>query len=116
MEKQKRMRLVVYLILGTCFWGTALSWATAQEPYTIVIKNHQFNPPQLIIPVGQKIRITVDNQDASVEEFESFDLNREKVVSGNKKIFVFIGPLTKGTYKYFGDFHQNTAQGVIITQ
>jgi len=93
-----------------------LCWATDQSSYTIVIKDHLFSPPQLLIPADQRIKITVDNQDPTVEEFESYDLNREKVVAGNKKIIVFIGPLQKGTYKYFGDFHQNTAQGVIIAQ
>ena len=90
--------------------------ADTQAPYTIVIKDHLFTPLPLIIPAGQKVKITVDNQDASVEEFESFDLNREKVVSGRKKIIVYIGPLKKGEYKYFGDFHQKTAQGVILAQ
>jgi len=83
---------------------------------TIVIKDHQFRPLQLIIPANQKVQITVDNQDLTVEEFESFDLNREKIVSGNKKIIVFIGPLSRGVYKYFGDFHQKTAQGTIVVQ
>ena len=110
------VRLVVYLILGVCIWVPVLCWAASQEPYTIVIKDHLFSPMQLMIPAGQKIKLNVDNQDPTVEEFESFDLNREKIVSGNKKIIVFIGPLTKGTYKYFGDFHQNTAQAIIIAQ
>jgi plastocyanin len=115
-RKQMATRLVVYFVLGVCFCLPVFSWATAQDSYTIAIKNHQFNPSQLTIPVDQKIRLTVENQDPTAEEFESFDLNREKVVSGNKKILVFIGPLKKGTYKYFGDFHQNTAQGVIVVQ
>jgi hypothetical protein len=108
------LRLIVYLVLGAGVCLPALS--LAQTLNTIVIKNHQFIPSQLTIPADQKIKITVDNQDPTVEEFESYDLNREKVVAGNKKIIVFIGPLQKGTYKYFGDFHQNTAQGVIIAQ
>jgi len=108
------VRLITYLFFGAGFWFPALSWA--QMPDTVVIKNHQFFPSQLIIPANQKIKITVENQDPTVEEFESYDLNREKVVAGNKKIIVFIGPLQKGTYKYFGDFHQNTAQGLIIAQ
>lgn len=110
------LRLMVYLILGVCIWLPVLCLAQTQPANTIVIKDHQFNPPQLTIPAGRKIQITVDNQDPTVEEFESFDLNREKIVSGHKKIIVFIGPLKQGTYKYFGDFHQKTAQGIIVAQ
>src|ERR1035441_6801988 len=109
-------RVGLSLFLGFIVWLQVLSWAADQGPYIIVIKDHQFIPLQLSIPVGQKIKITVEDQDPTVEEFESFDLNREKIVSGNKKIIVFIGPLKKGTYKYFADFHQKTAQGVIIAQ
>ena len=110
------LRLMVYLVLGICAWVPVLCWAATQEPYTLVIKDHLFSPSPLTIPAGQKIKLTVDNQDPTAEEFESFELNREKVVSGNKKIIVFIGPLKKGIYKYFGDFHQKTAQGIIFAQ
>jgi len=115
------VRLVVYLVLGVCIWLPVLCLAqsqpanTAQVPNTIVIKNHQFDPPQLTVPAGQKFRITVDNQDPTAEEFESFDLDREQVVEGNKKIIVFIGPLKPGTYKYWADYHQDS-KGVIVAQ
>ena len=110
------LRSIVYLVLGVCLWVPVLCLAQSLPANTIIIKNHQFSPLQLTIPAGQKVKLTVDNQDPTVEEFESYDLNREKVVSGNKKIIVFIGPLPKGTYKYFGDFHQKTAQGIIVAQ
>jgi hypothetical protein len=29
---------------------------------------------------------------------------------------VFLGPLDPGEYKFFGDFHQDTAQGVLIAK
>ena len=108
------VRLVVYLVLGACIWLPVLSLAQTQ-PNTIVIKDHQFDPAQLIIPAGQKLQITVDNQDPSAEEFESFDLDREQVVDGNKKIIVYIGPLKPGTYKYWADYHQSS-KGVIVAQ
>lgn len=110
------VRLAIYLVLGIFIWVPVLCLADSKDIYTIVIKDHQFDPASLTIPAGQKIKLTVDNQDPTVEEFESFDLNREKVVSGNKKIIVFIGPLKQGSYKYFGDFHQKTAQGLIVAQ
>ncbi len=109
------VRLVVYLVLGVCVWLPVLCLAQTRPTNTIVIKNHQFIPPQLTIPAHQKLRITVDNQDPTAEEFDSFDLDREQVVEGNKKIIVFIGPLKPGTYKYWADYHQDS-KGVIIAQ
>ena len=109
------IRLVVNFALVICLCSPILCLAQTQPANTIVIKNHQFIPPQLIIPAGQKIQITVDNQDPTPEEFESFDLDREQVVEGNKKIIVYIGPLKPGKYGYWADYHQDS-KGVIIAQ
>jgi hypothetical protein len=109
------VRLIVYLVLGVCIWLPVLCWAQTQATNTIVIKDHQFNPPQLIVPAGEKLQITVDNQDPTDEEFESFDLDREQVVEGHKKIIVYIGPLKPGKYGYWADFHKSST-GVIVAQ
>ncbi len=110
------VRLVVYLVLGACLWLPVLCLAAAQETYTIVIKEHQFEPARLNIPAGQKVKVVIDDQDPTPEEFESYELNREKVVAGGKQIILYLGPLKPGSYKYFGEFHKETAQGAIVAQ
>ena len=82
----------------------------------LILKNHQFSPKELVVPAGQRTKITVKNQDATPAEFESSDLNREKVVGANSEITVFIGPLDPGRYGYFDDFHRETTTGVIIAK
>jgi plastocyanin len=82
----------------------------------LVIRDHKFEPVELTVPAGQKIKLLVDNQDATPEEFESNELNREKIVVGKGTITVFLGPLDAGRYPFFGDFHQETAQGVLIVK
>ncbi len=109
-------RLVVFGVLGTCFWFPVLSFAGEQNTFTIVIKEHRFEPERLIVPAGEKVKIIIDNQDLTFEEFESYDLNREKMVPGNKKAVIYLGPLKPGEYKYFGEFNLKTAQGVIVAQ
>ena len=84
--------------------------------YTIVIKDHKFAPEELTIPAGEKIKLRVDNQDPTPEEFESYSLNREKIISGHRKATIFIGPLAPGRYEFFGEFNPKTAQGVIIAK
>jgi hypothetical protein len=107
-------RLRINAVLGgVLLLVPTLAFAKGQEPYTIVIKDHQFDPVELIIPAGKKIKLVIDNQDPTPEEFESYDLNREKVVTGHRKIIIYVGPLKPGSYKYFGEFHQDTAQGII---
>lgn len=91
--------------------------ALAQTPvYQLVIKDHLFYPAELTVPAGIKFKLMIDNQDATPEEFESYELNREKVILGNSQSFVFIGPLKPGSYPFFGEFNMTTAQGILIAR
>ncbi|NQV69382.1 MAG: cupredoxin domain-containing protein [Pseudohongiella sp.] len=82
----------------------------------LVIKDHLFFPATLEIPAGQKVRIRIINQDSTPEEFESYELNREKIIVGNGQAVIFIGPLEPGRYPFFGEFFPKTAQGVVIVK
>lgn len=84
--------------------------------FELLIKDHLFYPAELRVPAGEKIKLRVINQDDSTEEFESFELNREKLISGNSQTVIFIGPLPAGEYPFFGEFHPATAQGKIIAE
>jgi plastocyanin len=86
------------------------------EDYVLVIKDHRFEPSELILPVGERIKLTIHNQDATAEEFESRDLRREKIIAGNSTASVWIGPLPAGEYNFFGEFHEETAQGKLIAK
>ena len=104
-----------------CFAAVALTALSAgsfaaDNELTLVIKDHRFEPAELKVPAGQKVKITVKNQDATPAEFESSDLNREKVVGANSEVIVFIGPLDPGRYGYFDDFHRDTTTGTIIAK
>ncbi len=83
-------------------------------PVDLRIKDHKFIPDIINLPADKKIYITVHNEDPTIEEFESFDLKREKIVPGNSIIKIILAPLAPGEYKFFGEFHQETAQGKII--
>lgn len=82
----------------------------------LVIRNHCFEPAELAVPAGKKVKLTIANEDASAEEFESYELNREKVVPPKGRVTLYVGPLKPGRYPFFGDFHKDTAQGVLIAQ
>ena len=87
-----------------------------KDVYVIQIKDHMFMPDTLVVPAKRKIKLRIENLDKTPEEFESYDLNREKIVAGGRKIIVFVAPLKPGTYKYFGEFNPKTAQGIIIAK
>jgi hypothetical protein len=84
--------------------------------YVLSIKDHRFEPTELIVPADKKVAITVKNLDSTPEEFESTELRREKVVAGGKEITVYVGPLRPGSYEFFGDFNPTTARGHIVVK
>ncbi len=90
--------------------------AVAADDITIVIKDHKFSPAEVRVPAGQKVKLIIDNQDATPEEFESAELNREKVIAPKSKAAVWIGPLKPGKYPFMGEFNQATAKGVVIAE
>jgi plastocyanin len=91
--------------------------AAEEEPErTIVIKDHRFDPAVVEVPAGVRVKLVIDNQDSTAEEFESHDLRREKVVSGNSKATLWVGPLPAGEYAFVGEFHEDTAQGKLIAK
>ena len=103
-------RLALFLAAIPC------SVMAADLETLVTLKNNQFSPAEVHVPAGKKVKLIVRNQDASAEEFESFELNREKVIPGNASGFVYIGPLAPGRYPFFGDFHQQTARGTVIAE
>ncbi len=88
----------------------------ADDTPRLSIKDHRFQPEKIDVPANVKFKLIVRNDDTTPEEFESYDLNREKVVSPGQEITVFLGPLDPGSYTFFGDFHQDTAQGVMTAK
>jgi plastocyanin len=92
-----------------------LAFAATPE-INIVIKDHRFTPAEVKVPAGQKVKLIVDNQDATAEEFESHELNREKVIAPKSKGTIFIGPLKAGRYPFVGEFNESTAKGVVVAE
>lgn len=105
------MRYVLLIALLLPFSAFA-----TEDVYSLIIKDHRFEPAEIAIPAGKKIKLLVENQDATPEEFESHSLSREKIIAGNSKVTIHIGPLTPGRYTFKGEYNSKTAQGVIIAK
>ena len=104
----RRLFLCVILVASS-------SYAAVPE-IELRIRDHLFFPSTLEIPANQKVKIRIFNEDPTPEEFESFELNREKIIVGNGQAVVFIGPLEPGEYPFFGEFYPKTAQGVVVAK
>ena len=102
---------VLLLVAGILLAGAA----SADQPpaVTLILKNHRFTPATFTVPAGQRVRITLINQDLATEEFDSHDLRLEEVVTPMGRINFEIGPLQPGQYSFMGEFHAETAQGKV---
>jgi len=109
------MRLTLILAMAAGLGGIA-SAADAADDIAITIKDHRFDPAALNLPAGQKVTLSVTNQDATPEEFESDDLDVEKVIAGGQSATIQIGPLDAGSYEFHGEYHEDTAKGTIVVK
>lgn len=91
-----------------------VAWAV--DPVQLTLQNHRFQPDHVTVPAGERFRIELTNHDDTVDEFESYDMKFEKIVVPGGHIAVFAGPLHPGTYKFFDDYHPDTATGRITAE
>jgi len=95
---------------------TGAAAAAGTHDVLLTLREHRFAPAEIQVPANARVRIVVDNQDATPEEFDSHALNREKVMPGNSRTTIFIGPLAPGRYPFMGEFNAATAQGAIVAR
>ena len=114
---RRRLSILGALALAALAMGlTPPAIAADEVEATISIKDHKFEPAELKVPAGKAVKLTVKNLDTTAEEFESKPLKFEKVIAGNGTAVIRLKPLAKGSYKFFGEYHEATAQGVLIAE
>lgn len=110
------LRPFLPLFLAVCALAATGPAAAADPEVKIAIRGHRFVPDEVSIPAGTKVKLVISNEDATPEEFESHELNREKVVPAKGTATLFVGPLKPGRYPFIGEFHKDTAKGVLIAK
>ena len=103
-------------IVAMLLLGLSLVAFADEDEILLIIQSHQFEPSELVVPANKKIKLRIENKDATPEEFESHELNREKLVAGKSAMTIYIGPLKAGRYPFFGEFNEKTAKGVVVAQ
>ena len=109
------MRRALILISVAAFLAMGAAPARADD-YVLTIKDQRFTPTEIKLPANKRVQITVVNDDATPEEFESKEMKVEKVIPGKSKGVVRVGPLKPGRYPFFGEFHEATAKGTLIAE
>jgi hypothetical protein len=109
-------RLIALWVLGIVLGGTGT--ALAEDPISIdvTIKDHRFTPSEIRVPSGKRVDLRIRNEDAAAEEFESSALKVEKIIPAKSAAVVHLRPLGPGRFPFVGEFHADTAKGVVISE
>ena len=118
-KKTASMMRIAMTAFAAGILGVAMSpsMSRADQPSTqLKFQNGQFEPAAINVNAGAPVQLTVVNQSESAIEFESFELNRERVVPPGGSIVVRLPKLDPGQYHFFDDFHHEVTQGTITAQ
>jgi plastocyanin len=104
-------------LAGVVLMSLSLGALAAGEPeFKISLEGHKFSPDRIEVPAGTKVKLMVENKDATPAEFESGSLKIEKVIPGKAKATIFVGPLKAGEYAFVDEYNEKTAKGVIVAK
>jgi len=101
---------------GLMLLGVVPLSAEEAAPIEVTLKDHRFDPAEIHVKAGTPAVINLHNQDATAEEFDSDALGVEKVIAGGRSGLVRLHPLEPGRYPFMGEYHADTARGVVIAE
>jgi Cupredoxin-like domain len=115
-DRQKPRRTAA---LGVILAMFCLSWSVLAEepaPITVTLKDHRFDPAEIHLPTGKPAALHVINLDDTAEEFDSSALQVEKVIAAGHYATIRLRPLAPGRYPFMGEFHPDSAKGVVVSE
>lgn len=115
MNRKTRGIASAFAMLGLFAFGAI---GRADDEVLPVIRFHDgtFEPDELVVKAQTPFRLRVVNATQEAIEFESFELNRERVVLPGAEIVVYLPALDPGSYKFFDDFHHGAGEGTITAK
>lgn len=113
MRRSGAVALAVVLVAAVT--ATAARAADLVE-IPLAIEKHRFQPDVVRVKANTPFVLAVTNRDPTPEEFESRELQVEKVIPGGKTLKIRMRALKPGTYPFVGEFHEATAKGRIIAE
>jgi cupredoxin-like protein len=109
-----KIYLPQYLLLISLLFST--SSQASLPTYKLNIKDGRFDPEVINVPAHTRFKVVITNHGPGPEEFESKELRKESVIAEGVTRSVVFAPLKPGKYRFFGEFHLDTAQGHIVVK
>lgn len=92
--------------------------ARADEMPTIRIemKDGAITPLRIEAPANKPFKLELHNTGKTPVEFESIELNREKVLAPQSQSFIVFRKLSPGEYTFFDDFHPDAPKALLVVK
>ena len=108
--------LVSLAVASTWLLGGGVLPANAQTEIALTIENNRFQPEEIRVKANTPFVLVITNKDQGPEEFESHDLQIEKVIPAGKTVRLKMPALKPGTHSFVGEYHAQTAKGRIVAE
>lgn len=115
-HKPVGMKALKYLLFTVAAAIFATQAVADNGAIPVSLKNHVFSPAEIHVKANEANAIALTNNDDTAEEFDSTSLKVEKVVASHSSGSVRLRPLAPGRYPFMGEYHSETAQGVVIAE
>lgn len=105
-------KISMSMVCGVLLATLAIAPAAQAEDATLnlTIKNHKFDPIAPTIPANTRIKVTLQNLDATTAEFMSDEFKGGKVATGGQTVTFFIGPLKPGSYEIHDEYAEDASK------
>ena len=104
------------LLLALSLFASPPAQAEDMPTFNLLMKDGRLFPETVEVPANTKFRLTIKNEGPGAAEFESLELRKEKVLAPGVTSSLVFHPLKPGSYKFFDEFHADTAQGKIVAK
>jgi hypothetical protein len=110
----KQLIVVFSLMLLTTVARAA--GAPADDAIELRFENRRFTPQTITVRANRPFKIKIVNASKEAIEFESFKINREKVIGPGETATINVPALKAGSYDFYDDFHRDVPEGTIVAK
>ena len=108
--------IVVFNLMLLAAGGLAMAAPAEDTIVELRFENRRWLPQTITVPAHRPFKIKIVNASNEAFEFESFKLNREKVVGPGETVTIYLPALSPGNYDFYDDFHQDVPEGTIVAK
>ena len=110
------MKYALHSVVFALFLASTATFADDMPTFLLVMKDGRLFPETIEVPAQTRFRLEIRNEGPGATEFESLELRKETVLAPGVTRKLVFAPMKAGSYKFFDEFHPETAQGRIVAK